>query len=80
MKKVNLAIVGVGNCASELVQGIEYYKYKNNNSGLMFDIIGNYRPQDIDVVAAFDVDSRKVGLPVGKAIFQKPNNTEVFKI
>ena len=79
MKKVNLAIVGVGNCASALVQGIEYYKYKNNNSGLMFDIIGNYRPQDIDVVAAIDVDSRKVGLPVGKAIFQKPNNTEVFQ-
>lgn len=79
MNKVKLAIVGIGNCASALVQGIEYYKNKNNDAGLMFDNIGNFRPQDIDVVAAFDVDGRKVGLPVGKAIFQPPNNTKIFQ-
>jgi len=79
-KKVKLAIVGVGNCASSLVQGIYYYKDKNPEeiSGLMHYDIGGYKPWDIEVVAAFDIDARKVGKDVSKAIFEKPNCTTVF--
>ncbi len=84
MKKIRLAIVGVGNCASSLVQGIEFYRRANSSNGhrealgLMNYQIGGYRPQDIEVVAAFDIDSRKVGLPVKKAIFQAPNCTQLI--
>ena len=80
-EKVKLAIVGVGNCASSLVQGIEYYKHHHdeNTDGVMQAQINGWRPQDIKVVAAFDIDRRKVGLPVEYAIFVKPNCTNVFK-
>ncbi len=80
MKKIRLAIAGMGNCASSLIQGIEYYKNTDEKEciGLMhYDICG-YRAGDIDVVAAFDIDERKVGLDVGQAIFAKPNCTKVF--
>jgi len=81
MKKVKLAIVGVGNCASSLVQGIEYYKHHHdeNTNGVMQAQINGWRPQDIKVVAAFDIDRRKVGLPIEEAIFGKPNCTKVFQ-
>ena len=81
MNKVKLAIVGVGNCASSLVQGIEYYKHHHdeNTDGVMQAQINGWRPQDIKVVAAFDIDRRKVGLPVEEAIFGKPNCTKVFQ-
>src|SRR3954468_5779596 len=82
MKKIKVAIIGVGNCASSLVQGIEFYR-KNNGSkrpidalGLMNYEIGGYRPQDIEIVCAFDIDKRKVGLQLKKAIFQAPNCTQ----
>lgn len=84
MKKIRLAIVGVGNCASSLVQGIEFYRRESRNNGhsvplgLMNDAIGGYRPQDIEIVAAFDIDKRKVGLPVKKAIFSQPNCTKLI--
>jgi len=79
-KKVKLAIVGVGNCASSLVQGIYYYQGKSEEemSGLMHFDVGGYKPWDIEVVAAFDIDARKVGKDVSKAIFEKPNCTTVF--
>lgn len=80
MKKIRLAIAGMGNCASSLIQGIEYYKHTDEKEciGLMhYDICG-YRAGDIDVVAAFDIDERKVGKDVGQAIFAKPNCTKVF--
>ncbi len=79
-KKVKLAIVGVGNCASSLVQGIYYYQGKGEDeiSGLMHYDIGGYKPWDIEVVAAFDIDARKVGKDVSEAIFEKPNCTTVF--
>lgn len=78
-KKVKLAIVGVGNCASSLIQGIYYYKNKQNDTtGLMHRDIGGYKPWDLEVVAAFDMDVRKVGKDVSEAIFQKPNCTKVF--
>ncbi len=84
MKKIKIALVGVGNCASSLVQGIEYYRRgaslngRPDALGLMNYSIGRYRPQDIEVVCAFDVDKRKVGLPVKKAIFQAPNCTTLI--
>jgi len=80
MNKIKIAIVGVGNCASSLVQGIHYYRDKSEDDavGLMHWDIGGYRPGDIKVVAAFDIDRRKVGRDVSEAIFQKPNCTTVF--
>ena len=79
-KKVRLAIVGVGNCASSLIQGLFYYKDREGGSvnGLMHPDVGGYRPWDIQVVAAFDVDARKVGKDVAEAIFSPPNCTTVF--
>src|SRR5689334_14568805 len=81
MRKIRIAIVGVGNCASSLVQGINFYRGSGVNGsavGLMHKQIGSYRPGDIEVVAAFDIDRRKVGLDVSKAIFSPPNCTQVF--
>jgi myo-inositol-1-phosphate synthase len=80
MDKIRIAIVGVGNCASSLVQGIAYYRGKSLHDaiGLMHWEIGGYRPQDIEVVAAFDIDVRKVGKDVSEAIFEPPNCTTVF--
>jgi len=80
MKKIKIAIVGVGNCVSSLVQGIYYHRDKKPEDaiGLMHWDISGYRPYDIEVVAAFDVDKRKVGKDVSEAIFAKPNCTKVF--
>ncbi|MEH6823234.1 MAG: inositol-3-phosphate synthase [Motiliproteus sp.] len=80
MTKIKIAIVGVGNCASSLVQGIQYYRDKNSGNaiGLMHWEIGGYKPGDIEVVAAFDIDKRKVGVDVHEAIFSAPNCTAVF--
>ena len=80
LDKIKIAIIGVGNCASSLIQGIHYYKDKKSEDaiGLMHWEIGGYEPKDIEVVAAFDVDQRKVGKDVSKAIFAKPNCTQVF--
>jgi myo-inositol-1-phosphate synthase len=80
MQKIRIAIVGIGNCASSLLQGIEYYKGKNSKDaiGLMHWEIGGYKPYDIEVVAAFDIDKRKVGKDVSEAIFELPNCTKVF--
>ena len=81
MSKVRLAIVGVGNCASALVQGIEYYKDASPEErvpGLMHVDLGGYHVSDIEVVAAFDVDAKKVGRDVAEAIYSEPNNTVRF--
>jgi len=72
-RTVRLAVVGVGNCASALLQGIEHYARNGLGLGLMHEKLGGYRPQDIQVVAAFDVDARKVGRPVNEAILAPPN-------
>src|SRR5438046_10750235 len=82
MRKIRIAIVGVGNCSSSLIQGINFYHSSSVNGtavGLMHKQIGSYRPGDIEVVAAFDIDRRKVGLDVSKAIFSPPNCTKVFR-
>jgi myo-inositol-1-phosphate synthase len=80
MEKIKIAIAGVGNCASSLIQGIYYYrdKRKDDAVGLMHWNLGGYLPSDIEVVTAFDVDQRKVGVEINKAIFAKPNCTTVF--
>ena len=80
MSKIKVAILGVGNCASSLIQGIHYYRDKKLEEiiGLMHWDIGGYTPGDIEIVAAFDIDKRKVGIDVNDAIFSKPNCTAVF--
>jgi len=78
--KIKIAVVGVGNCFSALYQGFSYYRDHQHEDvpGLMFKDIGGYAPTDIEVVCAFDVDRRKVGIPVGRAIFAKPNCARIF--
>ena len=80
MEKIKIGIIGIGNCASSLIQGIYYYRNRDRDdaAGLMHWEIGGYRPSDIEVVLAFDVDRRKVGSDVSAAIFQEPNCTKVF--
>ncbi len=80
MNRIRIAIAGIGNCASSLIQGIYYYREKESRDaiGLMHWEIGGYTPGDIDVVAAFDIDKRKVGKDVTEAIFSLPNCTTVF--
>ena len=80
MKTIKIAITGIGNCASSLIQGVHYYKNKSIEEaiGLMHWEIGGYKPFDIEVVAAFDIDKRKVGKDVNQAIFERPNCTTVF--
>ena len=80
MSTIRIAIVGVGNCASSLVQGIHYYRSRRAQEaiGLMHWEVGGYGPSDLEVVAAFDVDRRKVGRDVAEAIFAEPNCTAVF--
>lgn len=80
MDKIRIAVIGVGNCASSLIQGIEYYKQNEGREpvGLMHWDIGGYKPYDIEVVAAFDIDKRKVGKDISEAIFAPPNCTAIF--
>jgi len=79
MPSINIALVGVGNCASSLVQGLSHYREGANETvGLMHWDLGGYRPSDIKVVAAWDVDRRKVGRDVAEAIFARPNCTTIF--
>src|SRR5256884_5658380 len=81
MRKIRIAIVGVGNYSMHLLQGINFYDAFSANGagiGLMHREIGSYRPSDIEIVAAFDIDRRKVGRDVSRAIFSPPNCTKVF--
>ena len=83
MGTINVAIIGVGNCASSLVQGIHYYKDANEDEfipGLMHANLGGYHIADINFVAAFDIDSNKVGKDLAEAIFTRPNNTIKFSV
>jgi myo-inositol-1-phosphate synthase len=78
MAKVRVAIVGVGNCASSLVQGVEYYKNADPEAsvpGLMHVMFGDYHVNDVEFVAAFDVDAKKVGFDLSEAILNSENNT-----
>jgi len=77
MERIRIAVIGVGNCANSLIQGIYYYRDKapEDAVGLMHWDVGGYTPGDIEVVAAFDVDARKVGRDLSEAIFAPPNCT-----
>ena len=80
-KKVRVAIIGVGNCASSLIQGLEYYKKAEPTDlvpGLMHVVLGGYHISDIEISAAFDIDQEKVGKDVSEAIFSGQNNTVRF--
>lgn len=82
-RRIRIAIAGVGNCASSLLQGIEFYRRgmapeEDRSLGLMHYELGGYRPEDLEVVAAFDVDARKVGREVNEAIFAPPNCTQTI--
>ena len=82
MTSINVAIIGVGNCASSLVQGIHKYRNATNEQtipGLMHPVLGEYGIGDINVVAAIDIDANKVGLDLSEAIFAEPNNTIKFQ-
>ncbi|MFB3890578.1 MAG: inositol-3-phosphate synthase [Phycisphaerae bacterium] len=88
MKEIRVAIAGLGNCASSLIQGVHYYARSmggpdgtvgpEGTIGLSHPVIGGYAPGDIRIVAAIDIDARKVGRPIHEAMFAPPNNTKVF--
>lgn len=86
---INIGIIGIGNCSAALLMGLQYYgehnyynnineNYKNYIAGLMSPILGGYKISDIQVVSAFDVDSKKIGKDISEAIFSPPNNTKTF--
>ncbi len=80
-KKVRVAIVGVGNCASSLVQGVQYYREAKPEDfvpGLMHVNLGGYHISDIEFSTAFDIDQNKVGKDISEAVFAAPNNTYRF--
>ncbi len=80
-EKIRVGIVGVGNCASSFVQGLTYYKEAQTNEpvpGLMNVTLGGYHVSDIEISAAFDVSSTKVGRDLGEALAERPNNTAQF--
>jgi myo-inositol-1-phosphate synthase len=84
MDEIRVAITGIGNCASSLIQGIHYYRERmaggdgDGTVGLLHPRLGGYEPKDIRVVAAVDIDARKVGRPLHEAVFAPPNNTKAF--
>ena len=81
MGKINVAIIGVGNCASSFVQGVQYYKKAKDDEfvpGLMHVNLGGYHIKDINFVAAIDIDRNKVGKDLAEAVFTAPNNTYKF--
>ena len=82
MGSINVAIIGVGNCASALVQGVHKYQATSNGSkipGLMHPVLGEYGVGDINFVGAFDIAKGKVGLDLSEAVFAPPNNTVKFQ-
>jgi len=81
MSKIKVALIGVGNCASALVQGVYHYRSiekEENAVGLRHLFLGDYHPSDVEFVSAFDVEARKVGKDLSEAIFSPPNNTLKF--
>ncbi len=79
MKKIRVALIGLGNCASSLVQGVSYYRRTGASRGLISDDVGGYGAGDIDFVLGIDVDTRKVGRDIAEAVLAEPNNTVLFE-
>lgn len=78
MEAIKVAVIGIGNCASSLMQGASFYRSTGSTRGLIQPHIGGYGAGDVEIVLGIDVDARKVGLDVAEAIFAAPNNTTVF--
>lgn len=78
MSSIKVAIVGIGNCASSLVQGVEQYRLTKSLAGLIHENVGDYFADSVQFVLGIDVDARKVGKDLGEAIFSGPNNTKIF--
>src|SRR3989304_2194092 len=81
LAKINVPLIGVGNCASSLVQGVHFYRGVDSDSnvpGLMHANLGGYHISDIEFVAAIDVDANKVGKDLSEAVFAPPNNAHKF--
>ncbi|MBI4020591.1 MAG: inositol-3-phosphate synthase, partial [Candidatus Aenigmarchaeota archaeon] len=82
-KEIKIAIAGIGNCCSSLIQGLFYYNQVDSNDelvpGLMHNVLGGYKISHIRPVAAFDIDARKISRDLSEAIFAKPNCTKVFQ-
>lgn len=78
MKDIRVAIIGIGNCASSLLQGVAHYRKAENSVGMIREIVGGYSVEHVEFVLGIDVDARKVGRPLAEAIFAKPNNAKVF--
>jgi len=81
MSKIKVALIGVGNCASSLVQGVHHYRSIEKEEdvvGLRHLFVGDYHPRDVEFVSAFDIEARKVGKDLSEAIFSPPNNTLKF--
>ena len=78
MSAIRVALLGIGNCASSLVQGVCHYSQEGSSQGLIHEMVGDYSPADISFVLGIDVDERKVGRDLSEAIFAQPNNTKVF--
>jgi myo-inositol-1-phosphate synthase len=76
MEKIKVAIIGTGNCAKSLVEGVQFYTDEKNaeSTGMMKNDIGGYKAKDIEFVCGFDIDERKIGLPFSKALKEKPNS------
>src|SRR5262245_37468015 len=78
-RKIRVALAGIGNCSSSLVQGVEFYKVPRTGSrGLSYLTIGGYSVEDLEFVAAFDIDRSKVGRELSDAIFAEPNNVRMI--
>jgi myo-inositol-1-phosphate synthase len=71
--KIRVGVIGLGNCAKSLIEGVELYTQTGQTDGLAFEEIGSYKAEDIEFVLAYDVDTRKVGRTIGEAIKAKPN-------
>jgi myo-inositol-1-phosphate synthase len=71
--KIRIALIGIGNCACSLVQGLGYYNEDDSKNGLWHRLVGRYRVSDLEIVEAFDIDAKKIGLDLSEAIFSKPN-------
>ncbi|MBO3809283.1 MAG: hypothetical protein FGF50_06780 [Candidatus Brockarchaeota archaeon] len=75
-RRIRIAIIGVGNCASAVIQGLYYYSTNPEKEGLWHPVVGGYRVSDIEIAAAVDIDARKVGKDVSEAVFSEPNTFE----
>lgn len=78
MSSIRVAVIGLGNCASSLIQGVSFFRETGSRDGLIYEEVAGYAPEDVEFVLGIDVDQRKVGKDIAEAIFAAPNNTTIF--